>query len=78
MGGRAIHYAAVRGQVDVLKILAQAGADLNAQNYSYYSALHVAIKEENIETVKCLLVLKANPSLQVGYLDYITHYFDRF
>ena len=78
MGARAIHHAAFGGQVDVLKVLAEAGADLNAQFHGHYSALHVAIKEENIETVKCLLVLKANPSLQVGYLDYVTQYFDRF
>ena len=64
-GDRATHHAAFGDEVTVLELLVQAGADLNARNKRGQSPLHVAINKGHAGAVKCLLNLKAHPSLQV-------------
>ena len=51
----AIHYAAKRGQIPVIKLLIQYGADVNVRAPDGRTALHFAAAYSNKETVRCLL-----------------------
>lgn len=52
-----LHLAAHRGYLDIVKLLIDAGADVNAQegNYSKSTTLHWAAKEGNLKVVKLLV-----------------------
>ena len=52
-----LHLAAHRGYLDIVKLLIDAGADVNAKegNYSKSTALHWAAKEGNLQVVKLLV-----------------------
>ena len=51
----AIHYAAKRGHIPVIKLLIQYGADVNIRAPDGRTALHFAAAYSNKETVRCLL-----------------------
>ena len=52
-----LHLAAHRGYLDIVKLLLDAGADVNAEegNYSKSTPLHWAAKEGNLQVVKLLV-----------------------
>ena len=52
-----LHVAAHRGYIDIVKLLIDAGADVNAKegNYSKSTPLHWAAKEGNLQVVKLLV-----------------------
>ncbi|MGK7951466.1 MAG: sigma-70 family RNA polymerase sigma factor [Xenococcaceae cyanobacterium] len=52
-----LHLAAHRGYLDIVKLLIDAGADVNAEegNYSKSNPLHWAAKEGNLQVVKLLV-----------------------
>ena len=52
-----LHFAAHRGYSDIVKLLIDAGADVNAEegNYSKSNPLHWAAKEGNLQVVKILV-----------------------
>ena len=52
-----------------LKVLSEAGADLNARNNNGLSALHLAVNKGHVDFLECLLTMKAHPSLQVRCLE---------
>lgn len=65
-GYTAAYYAAKSGKkvdVDIIKMLAAAGADLNARCNGYY-AVHMAADKGYYDTVKTLLAYGANPNLR--------------
>lgn len=59
-GMTALHRAAIKGRVDLLKILLDAGADVSAINNNGYTALHYAAGNGFIDCVKLLLARRAD------------------
>lgn len=57
----------------MIKLLAQAGADLNARNKRRQTALHVAVNKGHNNVVKTLLELRCHPSLQDSEGDTALH-----
>ena len=56
-GNTALHFAARRGQLEIVQLLLEKGAVLNIQNQSGQTALHFALasENENIEIVELLI-----------------------
>jgi len=52
-------------QPDVMLILLQAGADVNALNMSQCSALHIAINKQHVHCVRVLLQYNCDVNVQV-------------
>ena len=50
-----IHYAALNGRVDVVKVLLQNGADVNDVDVLEWTALHCAAKKGHVGVVKVLI-----------------------
>lgn len=63
-GDRSCHHASFGDEPAVIKLLAQAGADLNARNKRRQTALHIAVNKGHNNVVKTLLELRCHPSLQ--------------
>ncbi len=57
---RAIHWAARKGYLDMLKYLCEQGADINITNFIGNTALHVALYYNQKEAVRILLEYKPN------------------
>lgn len=55
--------AAAMGELEVLKVLVSAGANVNAQDFAGYAPLHHAAKEGHKDIVIWLLANGANPNL---------------
>ena len=64
-GDRAIHLAAMEDQLDIVKVLLEAGANINVKNKKGQTALHVAIVGGFKRIIKILLEKGANSSAQV-------------
>jgi len=62
-GDRAIFFAAAKGQIKILELLCQNGADVNAQNNEGWTALMSAAAAGKIEPARFLLDKGANPDL---------------
>lgn len=63
-GDRAIHHAAFGDEPEAIRLLAQAGADLNARNARRQTPLHIAVYKGHVNSVQRLLQLGCHPSLQ--------------
>ena len=55
-----IHYAAYTGDVNRVKLLVKKGADVNAVARDRSTALHIAVKRNNLEVVQWLIANGAN------------------
>ena len=62
-GWSALHFAAMRGNVELVHILLDAGANINVQNDEGYTPLMAAAQNGETETVRVLLDAGADPSL---------------
>ncbi|VEN40650.1 unnamed protein product, partial [Callosobruchus maculatus] len=63
-GDRAVHHAAFGDEPAVVRLLAHAGADLNARNKRRQTALHIGVNKGHVGVVRMLLDLGCHPSLQ--------------
>jgi E3 ubiquitin-protein ligase mind-bomb len=55
------------GQPEVMLLLLQTGADVNALNTSQCSALHIAINKQHVHCVRVLLQYNCDVNVQVYY-----------
>lgn len=55
----------IRDQPDVMLLLLQAGAQVNALNTSQCSALHIAINKQHVRCVRVLLQYNCDVNVQV-------------
>lgn len=60
----ALHYAAGGGCLEVVKLLAEEGADINTARYERWTALHSAALSGHLEIVRFLLENGANPNVR--------------
>ena len=51
----ALHLAAANGHVDVVKVLIQNGADVNAVDEYKFTALHLAARHGHVDIAKVLI-----------------------
>uniref|UniRef100_A0A158Q7M1 Eukaryotic translation initiation factor 3 subunit K n=1 Tax=Elaeophora elaphi TaxID=1147741 RepID=A0A158Q7M1_9BILA len=65
-GNTALHWAASYGNEDVVRILCQSGANVNALNTKNETPLHDAVRRGSDAIVKCLLSNGADPSIKNG------------
>ena len=56
-----LHWAAMNGHAPVIKILADSGAELNAQSSMLGAPLHAASRFNRVDAIKALLAAGANP-----------------
>jgi ankyrin repeat protein len=59
----ALHVAANHGHLEIVKLLLDAGADINRKSKSGETPLHLAVTKNHIDVVKCLLVRGADYSI---------------
>lgn len=64
----ALHYATRQKQMDLMRLLIEAGVELNIQNNTGSTALHLT--EKNIDTIRILLEAGANPNIKDNDWDY--------
>ncbi|MFH1643830.1 MAG: ankyrin repeat domain-containing protein [bacterium] len=62
-GAQPLAWFAKKGDLDVLKLLIENGADVNHQDKNDYTALHMAIMDQHEKTALFLLKNGANPNL---------------
>lgn len=62
-GNTALHIASLGGKEEVVKILVQHGANVNAQSLSGFTPLYMAAQENHDTVVKYLLANRANQSI---------------
>jgi len=65
-GSTPIHIAAIRGDIDAIKLLMEVGVDINAQGEHGYTPLHEAVEQGQLEVAKLLLENGCNTSLVNG------------
>lgn len=58
-----LHIAVNRSQVEMVKLLLDIGADINAQTHKGDSVLHIAVQKQNIEIIN--LILARKPQLNI-------------
>lgn len=66
-GLTALHHAARCGRVNLMKLLIDQGADIQAANRHGHVPLSIAVEERQIEAVECLLYRGANPNAPGGH-----------
>lgn len=59
-----LHWAAMNGHSEVVKVLANNGAELNAQSSMLGAPLHAASRFNRVEAIKALLALGADPDVR--------------
>ena len=50
--------SAFYGNFEIMKRLAEAGADIYSRNHNGSNALHIAVKKNNVDVVKTLINMK--------------------
>lgn len=60
MGGTALHMAAIYNHCKAIKVLVQAGSDIDATDNNKFTALHHAARKGNLEAVQELIFFKPN------------------
>ena len=65
-GDRAVHHASFGDEPEIVELLGDSGADLNARNRRRQTPLHAAVNKGHVSVIKVLLKLGCHPSLQVG------------
>ena len=63
---RAMHFASEQGNVELIKLLIKAGADINVPNRCTFTPLHLAAQGTSLETVQLLLAAGADPNAPTG------------
>lgn len=61
-GWSALHWAAERGDVEILAALLEANPDVCAETNHGYSALHIAAYHDNLEALEALMAADADPA----------------
>lgn len=59
-GDHLLHFAALRGDVRIAKLLLKFGADVNAMNKNEHTPLFNAIYREHVEMAQCLIDAEAS------------------
>jgi uncharacterized protein len=59
-----LHVAAIQNDIESIRILVSAGADINASGENGYTPLHEAVEQGNFEATCLLLELGANANVQ--------------
>jgi ankyrin repeat protein len=54
-GDTAVHYACLEGRLDLLRLLADAGAGLNRTNHRAYQPIHTASEEQHLDCIRFLI-----------------------
>ena len=72
-GGQALHAAISEGDSEMVRILVEGGADVDARNDFGGPALHVAIDGENREMVRILVAAGANVDAKNSFGDPALH-----
>lgn len=68
--GTPLHNAAYMGNVEIAKLLIDAGADVNAvSNRDRGTPICIAVMEDKVEMVKFLLEKGADPNVRIGYYE---------
>lgn len=67
-----LHQAVLKGRVDLVKLLVERGADVNAQVAKQWvweddTPLMIAVEKENVQIVKALLKAGADPTIRGDY-----------
>jgi len=68
-GNTPLQVAAVRGDLDAIKILVEEGANLNSQGEHGYTPLHEAVEQNKPATVRLLLELGADATIRNDHGD---------
>lgn len=58
-----LHEAATYGQAHIAQMLLHGGASIDSQDLEGLTPLHIAVKQESVEVVKCLLDRKADANI---------------
>ena len=64
-GDCAVHHASFGDEPEIITLLADSHADLNARNQRRQTLLHVAVNKGHVSVMKVLLRNHCHPSLQV-------------
>jgi ankyrin repeat protein len=64
LGWTPLHWGASEGSVEIVRLLADAGADLNAVDAQGFTPLHLAVTRNNADVVRLLLDRKADPNIR--------------
>ncbi|RYG70061.1 hypothetical protein EON80_08600 [bacterium] len=62
-----LHFATWSADAAMVRLLVEAGANINARSELGYTPLHAAVESENRETLQELLALGANPNIPDQY-----------
>jgi len=60
-GSRAAHFAASHNQADIIRALANAGADLSSPHFEYYAPIHAATEAGSCDALRALLEAGCDP-----------------
>ena len=60
-----LHYAAINGDIEIVEMLLNRGANINAANWSGVTALHNAVKSKTMEIIELLLKMGAVCSMWI-------------
>ncbi len=61
---QAVHAAVAGGSFEAVKLVVEAGAPVNAKQQEGWTALHEAVRQENVELTRYFLAHGADPKLQ--------------
>ncbi len=70
-----LHFAVIKGRIEVIKTLARLEADVNAKDKYLHTPLHLAVRGiSQIEAVRALVAAGADPNVQEKYGSTPLHY----
>ena len=71
-GGTPLHVAAMKGYIDIIELLLESGANIDAVNDDQETPLYKSCNFNQLDAVKVLLRYGANPNTSSGLHDYNT------